>query len=101
MWKWLDSLGLAFRGPEPGRRRARFRLAVECLEDRCVPAAVGYLQTNLVSDVPGGARVTDANLVNPWGIAASPTGPFWVADNGTGVSTLYNSAGTPNPLVVT
>src|SRR5439155_27150250 len=63
--------------------------------------AAGYLQTDLVSDVAGMARVTDANLVNPWGITASPSGPFWVADNGTGVSTLYNSAGAPSPLVVT
>src|SRR5439155_4877798 len=62
-------------------------------------------QTNLVSDQAGMARTTDAHLVNPWGLAASPTGPWWVADNGTGVSTVYNAAGQPlpsgNPLVVT
>ena len=60
-----------------------------------------YGQTNLVSDIPGLAASTDPNLVNPWGIAASATSPFWVSDNGTGVATLYNSAGTPQSLVVT
>ena len=54
----------------------------------------------LVSDT-GGAAHSDANLINPWGLASSPTSPFWVADNGTGLSTLYNSAGQPQSLVVT
>jgi uncharacterized protein (TIGR03118 family) len=48
-----------------------------------------YRQVNLVSDVPGAAQVTDPNLVNPWGMSASPTSPLWVSDNGTDVSTLY------------
>jgi uncharacterized protein (TIGR03118 family) len=57
-------------------------------------AAVGqtgaeYRQTNLISDIAGVARITDPNLVNPWGQAASPTSPLWVADNGADVSTLY------------
>jgi uncharacterized protein (TIGR03118 family) len=61
---------------------------------------------NLVSDIDGVARRTDENLVNPWGLAISPTGAIWVADNGTGVATVYNSQGIPlpteaNPLVVT
>lgn len=64
-----------------------------------------YRQTNLVSDLPGTATTTDPNLVNPWGLASSPTSPLWVADNGTGVSTVYNGAGQPvpagSPLVVT
>jgi uncharacterized protein (TIGR03118 family) len=47
------------------------------------------------------AAVTDPNLVNPWGISSSPTSPFWVSDNGQGVTTLYNTAGTPLSLVVT
>jgi uncharacterized protein (TIGR03118 family) len=49
--------------------------------------------TNLVSDQPGVAQVTDPSLVNAWGISASGTSPFWVSDNGTGVSTLYKVAG--------
>src|SRR5262249_21374722 len=53
-----------------------------------------YIQTNLVSDVPNLAPTTDPKLVNPWGLIASSTSPWWVADNGKGVSTLYNGAGT-------
>jgi uncharacterized protein (TIGR03118 family) len=64
-------------------------------------AQTGYLQTNLVSDIPGLAANTDPNLKNAWGIASSATSPFWVSDNGTGLATLYNSSGTPQALVVT
>src|SRR5438105_1169079 len=53
------------------------------------PTPGEYQQTNLISDIPGVARITDPNLVNPWGQAASPTSPLWVADNGADVSTLY------------
>src|SRR5882724_3685169 len=60
-----------------------------------------YQQTNLVSDVPGLAAVTDSHLVNPWGLISSGGSPWWVADNGTGVSTLYTGAGQIVPLVVT
>src|SRR5262249_43026370 len=75
-----------------------------------VVAQVGhrtYMQTNLVSDVPGLARRTDPNLVNPWGVAQNPeTGLVWVADNGMGVATVYAPNGQPaptpsRPLVVT
>jgi uncharacterized protein (TIGR03118 family) len=55
---------------------------------------------NLASDVPGLARVIDPNLVNPWGIAFSPTGPLWFADNGSGVSDLLDGRGQAFPLVV-
>jgi uncharacterized protein (TIGR03118 family) len=64
-------------------------------------AAPVYQQTNLVSDLPGIASVQDPNLVNPWGFATSPASPFWVANNHTGVATLYNSSGVPQALVVT
>lgn len=60
-----------------------------------------FVQTNLVSDIPGLAAHTDPNLVNPWGIAETATSPFWIADNGSGVTTLYNTSGTPQSLVVT
>src|SRR5262249_29945958 len=66
--------------------------------------AGSYQRTNLVSDIAG-ANQTDANLVNPWGISASPnpTGPFWISDNGTGLASVYAISGTTvtNPLVVT
>jgi uncharacterized protein (TIGR03118 family) len=61
----------------------------------------GYVQHNLVSDLPGQADVTDARLVNPWAIATSGTSPFWISDNHSGFSTLYNSTGGVSSLVVT
>jgi len=60
-----------------------------------------YKQTNLVSDMPGVASVTDPNLVNSWGLARSSGSPWWVADNGTGLSTLYSGTGAIVSLVVT
>jgi uncharacterized protein (TIGR03118 family) len=64
-----------------------------------------YVQTNLVSDIPGVARITDPNLVNPWGQSEVGSSPLWVADNGTNRSTLYTggvngSAPSIVPLVV-
>jgi uncharacterized protein (TIGR03118 family) len=87
------------------RQRAFCRPVLEALEDRRLMAGT-VLQTNLVSDLPGVAAVTDPNLVNPWGISESGGSPFWISDNNAGVSTLYNvpgTGGTPvsiNPLVV-
>ena len=59
-----------------------------------------YLMHNLVSDLPDTADLQDPNLVNPWGIAASATGPFWIGNNATGTSTIYTTNGTPSSLVV-
>ncbi|MGH9621473.1 MAG: TIGR03118 family protein [Bryobacteraceae bacterium] len=61
----------------------------------------GYTQTNLVSDLPGVAAHQDPDLVNPWGIVAGPSTPFWVSDNGAGLATLYSGTGTKLGLVVT
>jgi uncharacterized protein (TIGR03118 family) len=63
-----------------------------------------YNRTDLTADVSATSPnqvLTDANLVNAWGLTRSSTSPWWVADNGTGVSTLYNGIGAPQPLVVT
>ena len=60
-----------------------------------------YQVRNLVSDVPNAAEHFDSNLVNGWGVAFNPFGFVWVADNGTGVSTLYDGNGNPQSLVVT
>lgn len=57
------------------------------------PPGNAYLVHNLVADQPGVADNTDPNLVNPWGMYTSATSPFWVSDFGTGLSTVYNSAG--------
>jgi uncharacterized protein (TIGR03118 family) len=69
------------------------------------PATAGknansYHRTKLVSDQPGEAAHQDPNLVNAWGLAAGPTTPWWVADNGTDKSTLYDGTGTARSLVV-
>jgi uncharacterized protein (TIGR03118 family) len=60
--------------------------------------AMPVLQTNLVSDGFVPANNIDPHLVNPWGISFSATGPFWVSDAGAGVTTIYNSGGTPFPV---
>ncbi|HME13068.1 MAG TPA: TIGR03118 family protein [Candidatus Acidoferrum sp.] len=57
-----------------------------------------YTQTNLVSDIVGAAATHDGNLQNPWGLTRSSTGPWWVSDNNSGVSTLYTGAGTIIPI---
>ena len=60
-----------------------------------------YTQVNLVANTSGVAPVTDPNLVNPWGVSRTSSSPWWISDNSTGLSTLYNGAGAINPLVVT
>jgi uncharacterized protein (TIGR03118 family) len=62
---------------------------------------VGFIQTNLASDVPGLAQTTDPDLVNPWGMGSSATSPVWIGANGTGKSVLYNGAGVKQGLIVT
>ena len=52
-----------------------------------------YQQTNLASDMAGAAAHTDPKLINPWGIAFVPGQPFWVADNNSGYSTVYDANG--------
>jgi uncharacterized protein (TIGR03118 family) len=59
-----------------------------------------YTVHPLFSDVPGAAAGTDTNLVNGWGLAAGPTSPWWVADNGTDKATVYTAAGANAGLVV-
>jgi uncharacterized protein (TIGR03118 family) len=62
------------------------------------------LQTNLVSDLPGVAAVTDPNLVNSWGVSESPGSsgsPFWISDNNAGVATLYQVPGAGSTPVST
>jgi uncharacterized protein (TIGR03118 family) len=62
-------------------------------------AQASYVQTNLVSDIPGFATITDTMLKNPWGMSFSPTSPFWISNQGTNTSTLYTVAGgTPSKV---
>jgi uncharacterized protein (TIGR03118 family) len=60
-----------------------------------------YTQTNLVSNESGVAPVTDPQLINPWGISRGSGSPWWVSDERTGLSTLYNGAGAKQSLIVT
>ena len=57
-----------------------------------------YKQTNLVSDMPGVAATTDPNLVNAWGMSRSSGSPWWISDNGPGLTTLYTGTGAAVPL---
>jgi uncharacterized protein (TIGR03118 family) len=66
-----------------------------------VSFAQHYTQTNLVSNTSGVAPVTDPQLINPWGLSRSSSSPWWISDNGTGLSTLYNGPGAKQGLVVT
>jgi uncharacterized protein (TIGR03118 family) len=62
-----------------------------------------FVQTDLVSDIPGLATITDPHLINPWGMSFSAASPFWISDQAANVATLYSvNAGTvaPVPLVV-
>jgi len=63
-------------------------------------ATRSYVQSNLVSDIPGLAAHTDPNLKNPWGTSVGPGSPIWVSDNHAGVTTLYDGAGNAQSLVV-
>jgi uncharacterized protein (TIGR03118 family) len=59
-----------------------------------------YDQINITSNRPLVPNHMDARLVNSWGIAVSPTGLLYVADNGTGLSTIYSPSGTPFPFSI-
>jgi uncharacterized protein (TIGR03118 family) len=74
------------------------------LAGAATPASAGhatatraYAQTNLVSDIPGLAAHTDPNLRNSWGTSTGPGLPIWVSDNASGVTTLYDGQGNPQP----
>lgn len=69
--------------------RARACLGLQLLEDRSNPSTA-FLATDLISDQPGVAPITDPTLQNAWGISLSPTGgAFWVSSNGGGLSEVY------------
>jgi uncharacterized protein (TIGR03118 family) len=75
-----------------------------------IAAAVALLPTvsqaglygvqNLVSDGAVPAAHIDPQLVNAWGVSFPPNGPFWVSDNGSGFTTLYNGQGVKQGLIV-
>jgi uncharacterized protein (TIGR03118 family) len=56
-----------------------------------------FVVHDLVSDQAGHADRMDSNVVNAWGLAALPTGPWWIADNGTDMATVVDATGAPFP----
>src|ERR1700749_329489 len=86
------------------RRSVKTLAKVACaitLASACPLLADSFTQTNLVSNIPNFAAVTDPNLKSPWGVSFTATSPFWASNQVTGNSTLYNGAGVITPLVVT
>jgi uncharacterized protein (TIGR03118 family) len=85
-------------------RRSWKSLSVFALSLFLLPAvtqAQHYKQTNLVSNIVGMAPTIDPNLKNPWGLTRSAGSPWWVGNNNSGTSTLYDGKGNIIPLVVT
>lgn len=69
-----------------------------------VSAAAQYTRTNLTGDAQGEGNFIDPHLKNGWGLVAvraSLTGTFWVADEATGLATVYLATGQPLATVVT
>jgi uncharacterized protein (TIGR03118 family) len=62
--------------------------------------ANSYVQTNLVANSPGTGNHTDSQLSNSWGISFTSGSAFWIADNNSGLSTLYDAQGNKQSLVV-
>src|SRR2546429_9773166 len=52
-------------------------------------ANADFIQTNLVSDIPGLATLTEPELHNPWGFSHNATSPFWISNQGTSTTTLF------------
>jgi hypothetical protein len=82
----------------PVVRRAVLAATTFALLAQVCAVAQQYHRTDLTTDssaVSSSAPNIDPNLVNSWGLARSPTSPWWIADNGRRVSKLYNAAGVP------
>src|SRR6516164_5499062 len=85
--------------------KMRLMCAVAILATMQAPTlfAASFLQTNLVSDIPGLAAITDPKLKNPWGVSFSAASPIWVSNQGTNTADLFTVHGlsvTQNALEV-
>ena len=96
---YLTSMAQTQTGNSVDDEKGHHRGYVET--DLVVNKQIGGVPTLLDSNgVTHVAKFFDPNLVNPWGLTASGTSAFWVSEGGAGVATLYNTAGAPQPLVV-
>jgi len=75
-------------------------LAAPALAPAEAASPPGFRQVNLVSDVPGLARLTDVRVSNPWGIAIGPTTAVWINNNNTATSEAYSGANGVDPLTL-
>ncbi len=102
MRTWLRNFRLALGARRPNRPPC-YRPVVEGLEQRWLPNATpAFVETNLVSDIPGLARHTDTAVVNPWGFTEHSRGEFLLSDNGSGNAALFAADGTAlgAPIVI-
>ena len=79
-------------------RRLSFATTFFALLWPVLAGAQQYHRTDLTVDkstVSPSAPNVDPNLVNAWGISRGNGSPWWISDNGTGLSTLYNASGAP------
>ncbi|MFI1728926.1 TIGR03118 family protein [Streptomyces acidicola] len=58
----------------------------------------GFVERDLVSDIPGRAETTDPNLVNPWGLVRKTNGAILVSNNGSDTATAYSGALDNQPV---
>ncbi len=83
------------------RRKLAFTLCLALVVMMVSNVALAQYQLkNLVSNQVGGASHVDPLLVNAWGLAYGPGGPFWISDQGSGWSTLYTGQGVAKSLQV-
>src|SRR3989442_8713473 len=88
-WAPVAVLGALSLACDAGERSTAPPLTSPAFALQAAPSQF-YEQHNLVSAGAVSAVLVDPALVNAWGLVASATSPWWVADNGTGLSTLYN-----------
>jgi uncharacterized protein (TIGR03118 family) len=85
----------------PIARAAVLAFAILLVAAGSTPIFAQYARTNLVSNQANvGTNTPDSHLVNAWGLTALQPSPFWISDNGTGFSTLYDGAGNNQGLFV-
>ena len=83
------------------RRKIAFTLCLGLAVMLFSSAALAQYQLkNLVSNQVGAAGHTDPLIVNAWGLVRTPGSPFWISDNGSGWSTLYDGQGVARSLRV-